>query len=191
MFEKITKKYCLRFQRKEKFKVLFGLLGNVLLYSKWRLYKLLHRINNPVIHYYSVCWNEEKMLPFMFQHYDSIVSQYFIHDNESTDSSQQIIKNHPKTNLVPFATDGFNDEIQNDIKNQCWKASRGKADYVIVCDIDEFLYAKNFEVLLNQLRSADISLPLSKGPLAAERGQRLHPCGLDHTRCQQQHRPGR
>ena len=103
------------------------------------------------------------MLPFMFQHYDSIVSQYFIYDNESTDASQQIIRNHPKAELIPFVTDGFNDEIQNAIKNECWKASRGKADYVIVCDIDEFLYTSDFENLLNKIKASCISLPSSNG----------------------------
>ena len=175
VLEKLTKKYCLRFQRKEKFKVLFGLLRNVLLYTKWRLYKLLHGINHTVIHYYAVCWNEEKMLPFMFQHYDSKVSQYFIYDNGSTDASHQIITNHPKTELIPFVTDGFNDEIQNAIKNECWKSSIGKADYVIVCDIDEFLYSPDIDDLLSQLKKSNISIPQSQG---------FDMCSIDFTEFQ-------
>lgn len=163
MIEKLIEKYGLRFRKEERFQVMFGLLRNAILFAKWRLHKLLNRIDHPVIHYYAVCWNEEKMLPFLFQHYDSIVSQYFIYDNGSTDASKLIIKNHQKAKLIPFVTDGFNDEIQNTIKNKCWKASRGIADYVIVCDIDEFLYTSNFEKLLNQLKASGISLPLSKG----------------------------
>ena len=163
MLKKIFKNIGLRFTKKERIKVILGLALNALLLAKWRAYKLFHGIHQPVVHYYTVCWNEEKMLPFMFQHYHTMVSQYFIYDNESTDSSQQIVKTHPNAQVIPFVTDGFNDEIQNTIKNECWKASRGKADYVIVCDLDEFFYLPDVEKFWNQVAENAISLPLPKG----------------------------
>lgn len=163
MFKKVIDKYGLRFRKGERFKVIFGLLYNALLYVKWRIYKWVHGIYHPIVHYYAVCWNEERMLPFMFQHYDSFVDKFFIYDNESTDSSQQLITSHPNATVIPFQTDGFNDEIQNNIKNECWKASRGKADYVIVCDIDEFLYTPETNTFFCQLRTKNISMPLSRG----------------------------
>jgi hypothetical protein len=30
------------------------------------------------VHLYATCWNEEKMLPYFFRHYDNLVSRYFI-----------------------------------------------------------------------------------------------------------------
>lgn len=159
----IVEKYGISFRKGERFKVIFGLLRNAIFFLKWRLYKLIHAIHDPIVHYYAVCWNEEKILPFMFQHYDTMVSQYFIYDNSSTDLSLQIIERNPKAKVIPFKTNGFNDEIQIDIKNQCWKQSRGKADYVIVCDVDELLYVPEYEKFLAELEKSNISLPLSKG----------------------------
>ena len=163
MSNKLTQKYGLRFRKGERLKVLFQLLWNVVLYTKWRIYKCLHGIHHPVVHYYAVCWNEEKMLPFMFQHYDTFVDKFFIYDNESTDKSADIIAVNPKAKKISFQTEGFEDEIQNTIKNECWKASRGKADYVIVCDIDEFLYTPNTKAFLSHLQASGISMPLSQG----------------------------
>ena len=163
MSNKLTQKYGLRFRKGERLKVLFQLLWNVVLYTKWRIYKCLHGIHHPVVHYYAVCWNEEKMLPFMFQHYDTFVDKFFIYDNESTDKSADIIAANPKVKKISFQTEGFEDEIQNTIKNECWKSSRGKADYVIVCDIDEFLYIPNIQEYLSNLQTSGISMPLSQG----------------------------
>ena len=89
----------------------------------------------------------------MFQHYDTFVDKFFIYDNESTDKSADIIAANPKVKKISFQTEGFEDEIQNTIKNECWKASRGKADYVIVCDIDEFLYTPNTKAFLSHLQA--------------------------------------
>ena len=112
------------------------------------IYKSLHGIHRPIVHYYAVCWNEERMLPFVFRHYDDFVSQYVFFDNESTDHSQSIILSHPDSHVKTFHTDGFDDNVHNDIKNSCWKKSRGRADYVIVCDVDEMLYHKDMQQML-------------------------------------------
>lgn len=160
---KILKTLGLRYVKGIKSRILLGLLCNFMLFIKWKLYKVFHGIHHPVVHYYTVCWNEEKMLPFMFYHYDAFISKYIIYDNESTDASCQIIRKHPNTRVVSFETTGFNDEVQNRIKNQCWKASRGKADYVIVCDLDEFFYVPDVNKFIEQLQSSNISLPYSIG----------------------------
>ena len=37
------------------------------------------------VHLNATCWNEEKMLPYFFRHYDTLVSRYFVFDDGSTD----------------------------------------------------------------------------------------------------------
>ena len=45
------------------------------------------------------------------------------------------------TEVIPYSTGGkINDFKYLEIKNNAWKKSRGKADWVIVVDMDEFLY---------------------------------------------------
>lgn len=143
--------------------ILLMLLWNTILRLKLNIYKWLHGIHHPIVHYYAVCWNEEAMLPFMFDYYEQFVDRFTIYDNYSDDNSKNIIRSHPNTEIIPFRTDGFNDNVHNDIKNNCWKKSRGKADYVIVCDTDEFLYIEDPTKTLDTLLKAKISLPLTEG----------------------------
>jgi hypothetical protein len=93
------------------------------------------------IHLYALCFNEEKMLPHFFRHYDSIVDRYFIIDNDSKDESLKILRKHPKVILKSTKINGSSFVLGAlSIYNQLWKISRGSADWVIVCNIDEFLY---------------------------------------------------
>lgn len=163
MFRGIIDKYGLTFTKKSRLKTILGLFWNAVLFLKWKISKLLQGIHDPIVHYYAVCWNEEKMLPFMFYHYDSIVNSFFIFDNGSIDTSKEIINRHPKAELIPFQSDGFDDVVHMKIKNECWKKSRGKADYVIVCDIDEFFYVSQPMYFFQQLRGQNVSIPRSLG----------------------------
>lgn len=108
------------------------------------LYKKIKGIKTPIIHVYTICWNEEKFLPFFIKHYGSFCDKIIVYDNESTDSTLDILAKNPKTKVISYKTGNtFNDLKKNEIANTCWKQSRGKADFVIVCDTDELLYDKN------------------------------------------------
>ena len=51
---------------------------------------------------YTLCWNEADMLPFFFNHYDTWVDRYYIHDDGSTDGSLDILHAHPKVEVRRF-----------------------------------------------------------------------------------------
>jgi glycosyltransferase involved in cell wall biosynthesis len=86
---------------------------------------------------FAVCHNEATILPYFLKHY----SQYgsvTIFDNQSTDRSVEIIE---KSDAILFSFDTgneFREDILTSIRNTCWKDSR--ADWVIVTDVDEFVY---------------------------------------------------
>ncbi len=131
-----------------------------------------------IIHIYSLCWNEERMLPYYFRHYDAIADRFFIFDDASTDASLDILAKQPKVeidrfykqsdSLVASAT-AFNDSI--------WKRSRNKADWVILCSMDEHLYHPNLLRYLKQCQDTGITAIPAEGyqmvsdsfPDAAER----------------------
>ena len=160
MFSKFLNKHHIVLKKGHNMHIITRLLINKILLLRLTIYKWLHGIHRPVIHYYAVCWNEEKMLPFMFQYYERFVNHFTIYDNYSDDNSETIIQSHPNTEIKKFSMGGeINDYIYQDIKNNCWKQSRGKADYVIVCDIDEFLYNPDLQKLLGN----KISLPVTEG----------------------------
>lgn len=101
--------------------------------------------SRPVIHYYAVCWNEEYLIPHFLAHYGDLVDAMVILDDGSTDQSVQILRREPKATIRPTNRPasgpyiGFNTNVYNNL----WKLSRGHADWVIVGNIDEFIYARD------------------------------------------------
>ena len=89
------------------------------------------------IEIYGICYNEEKMLPYFIRHYSKL-GDIILYDNYSTDKTDEIAK-AAGIKVIKFDTgDKFRDDIHMYIKNNCWKKS--SADWVIVCDVDEFIY---------------------------------------------------
>ena len=119
---------------------------------KLNIYKKIKGINYPIIHVYSVCWNEEKFLPFYLKHYSSFAEKIIVYDNESTDNTLKILKQNPKVEIKTYKTGNKNDAItKTELLEKSWKKSRGKADWIILADIDELIhprgggkYNKNF-----------------------------------------------
>lgn len=156
------KRFCSRhdlvLHKGDNLHILLTLVWDRVLLIKLHLHKWLHGIHHPIVHYYAVCWNEEKILPFMFDYYKQFVDGFTIFDNYSNDHSENIIRSYSNTKIFPFKTDGFNDDAHNDIKNKCWKQSRGKADFVIVCDIDEFVYHSDIHQAIKLLKDGKYSI---------------------------------
>ena len=93
------------------------------------------------VHLYTLCYNEMKILPFAVDYWKSVADEIFVLDNGSTDGSVEYLSGIDGINVVHFNSDGFSDKTHRDLKNKVWKASRGHADWVIVCDLDEFLWS--------------------------------------------------
>lgn len=94
------------------------------------------------VHLYAQCWNDEFMLPYFFRHYDPFVDRYIIFDDGSTDRSRDILAAHPKVELRRFVRSDPDSFVLSEqaLSNQCWKESRGEADWVIITDLDEHFY---------------------------------------------------
>ncbi|MBB3188408.1 glycosyltransferase family 2 protein [Microbacter margulisiae] len=133
--------YNIRFQKKHRLKTLLQLACNMVLCRVWQIKKRILGIHHPVVHLYAVCWNEEKIIPFFLIHYNEFVDHYYIYDNYSDDTTDSLLSAQSNITVLKYDTGGtFNDLAHQQIKNNAWKQSRGKADFVIVCDMDEFLY---------------------------------------------------
>ena len=112
-----------------------------------------------IIHYYSLCWNEEKILPFVLDYYSEFCEKMIIMDNESDDSSHSIIKSYSNAEVRTYSSNGeIRDDIYLQIKNNVWKESKGKADWVIVCDTDEILFHPSIMKKLDELKANGVSI---------------------------------
>ena len=121
-------------------------------------------MNKLRIHVYSICWNEEKILPYFLGHYSEFAEKIIIYDNISTDSSPAIIRSCSIAELRHYDTDNtFDDGEITKIMNTAYRESLGKADFVIVVGIDEFLYHPKINDLLQQYKHDGITMPKIKG----------------------------
>jgi len=112
-----------------------------------------------VIHLYAISFNEEVVMPHFLAHYSKFCDKIFLYDNFSTDRTPLICKQYANVELLKFETHGqIRDDVYLKIKNEVWKKSRSAADYVIVCDTDEFIYHKDLERFLADAHSSGITL---------------------------------
>lgn len=101
---------------------------------------------------YCLCWNEAKIIPFVIQYWKRFARHVYVYDNGSDDGSIELLSQYPDWITVRrFESDGFNDIVNKEIKNNCWKDS--DADWVCVCDMDECLYAKDIFGEIEKLES--------------------------------------
>ncbi|MFC6791335.1 glycosyltransferase [Methylobacterium komagatae] len=99
-------------------------------------------MTRPVVHLYTICWDEADMLGFFFRHYDPFVDRYVIYDDGSTDGSRDILRAHPKVELRDFPRSDPDSFVlsHRTLQNEAWKESRHRADWIVVTAIDEHLH---------------------------------------------------
>ena len=113
---------------------------------------------------YTVCWNEERMLPFYLRHYSRICDKMVFFDNQSTDRSREIILSYPNTEVRSFNSKSVIDErLYLSVKNEAYKEERGKADFVIVCDTDEFLWCGDLRAILEKMKRRKETILTTQG----------------------------
>jgi glycosyltransferase involved in cell wall biosynthesis len=115
------------------------------------------------IHVYSPVWNEEFILPYYLRHYLPFAEKIVFFDNGSTDGTLALAR-EAGVEVRAWDTGGFQDEARmRDLKNHCWKESRGQADWVIVCDIDEIVYHPRLIEYLARMKEEGITIPHPPG----------------------------
>ena len=88
-----------------------------------------------------VTYNEERILPWTLRHYGTFAARIVVHDSFSTDRTREIAWK-AGAEVIDWDTVGqVNDQLLSELKNSCWLGT--KAQWVIVCDADEFLWFPN------------------------------------------------
>jgi len=114
---------------------------------------------DPHIHLYAICWNEERMLPYFFRHYERWVERFVIYDNGSTDGSLALLRARPDVEIRAFPWTHPDSFVlsQRALQNTCWRESRGKADWVIVTAIDEHIHRSRMLPYLRACRRQGVT----------------------------------
>lgn len=100
---------------------------------------------------YSNMHNEELILPYWLRHYETIADRIFTWDDDSTDTTREILGKHPKVTILPMGKHNSNDLYWTTyVFPQYEQISRGCADWVIVADADEFIYHPNLLKILEE-----------------------------------------
>jgi len=116
------------------------------------------------VHLYALVWNELPILPFFLEHYRPFVSQFHLWDDGSDDGSFEYLSRQPDVVLNRFDSTGES-FVERARLFYCdgWKASRGKADFVIVVNIDELVYHPDPLFALRKARQEGITVIETRG----------------------------
>lgn len=120
---------------------------------------------DPVVYVVAVCFNEAPILPFFLDHYVHYVgaSKVILHDGGSTDGSAEIAARYPQVEFIVSPSEKLDDRDLMRIRNEAWKPYREQCDWMVVCDVDEFLHAPDLRGTLRELKRQGITLPMVQG----------------------------
>ena len=112
------------------------------------------------VHFYSVCWNEEYILPHFLAHHRALFDRIVVVDDGSTDRSLKLLRKEANVEVRIRQRDASESYIwlNTEIYNQSWKESRGKADWVVVGNIDEFTYCRDLRGYLDDCTARGVTV---------------------------------
>ena len=110
---------------------------------------------------FTFCWNEMAVLPFAVDYWRRFASHVTVFDNGSTDGSIEFMQQHSDLITIDrFETDNqINDQLLLNMKNDAWKQARGRADLVVMCDMDEMLIPMTDELQRMMDKGCTVCMP--------------------------------
>ncbi|WP_296943242.1 glycosyltransferase family 2 protein [uncultured Massilia sp.] len=121
--------------------------------------------DDAVIYVLAVCFNEAKILPFFLDHYIKFLGakKVILHDGGSTDGTAEIAARYPEVELIVKVSEKLDDRELMAIRNEAWKTYRDECDWMIVGDVDEFLYHPRMRDKLAEFKRDGVTLPMVEG----------------------------
>ena len=129
---------------------------------------------------YTFSYNSADFMPYFVRHYGD-ADRIVIYDNGSTDISKEYALTHhcEIRDYACLTGNTIRDDVLTVLKNNSWKEACGKAEWVIVVDLDEFLYHPQLEEKLAEYKKEGITIPLATG---YEMVSSVFPVADDHSR---------
>ncbi len=98
---------------------------------------------------FTTCHNEEAIAPWFLRHYGAFADRILVWDDQSTDRTREILRAHPSVALFdwPHPT-GIHEDINLHHWYDVYPSAIIKADWVMVVDMDEFIYHPRLKEIL-------------------------------------------
>jgi len=112
------------------------------------------------------CWNEEVMLTYFLKYYEPVVDRIVFVDGNSTDGTNELIRNCKKGVRRERENHGMiDDEDRMIVRNTYWQEFRNDTDWFIWVDPDEFIYhpCRNLRGILSECDRQEVQLIQSHG----------------------------
>lgn len=88
----------------------------------------------------TLCKNEMDILPFVRKYWERISADVIVYDNGSTDGSLVYLSSIPYVTIRHFDSDGHNDIIHKNVKEQAYLEYKNDYDIIIITDMDEVVF---------------------------------------------------
>lgn len=111
---------------------------------------------------YSVMHNEAALLPYFLRHYGGFAARVVIFDDHSDDGTAERAA-ALGADVRPYPGDGLDDQALVDFAAGAYPEARGRADWVLWVDADEFIYHPQLPAVLGWYRDAGVTLPRVAG----------------------------
>ncbi len=99
---------------------------------------------------FTVVYNEEAMAPWFLRHYGQFADRILVWDAGSTDRTREIFAAHPSVSLFDWpGPDGIDEDFNLHFAYDTYPCARGKADWCMWVDCDEFIYHSNLFSFFN------------------------------------------
>jgi len=111
---------------------------------------------------YAIIHNEAPLLPYFLRHYQSVADKIILFDDQSTDASVDIAL-RAKAEVRLYPGQGLDDLRFVEFAAETYPEARGRADWVIWVDADEFIYHPYLRMTLGRYMASGVTLPLIDG----------------------------
>lgn len=99
------------------------------------------------VYWVVLCKNEEEIIPWCIQYWSRITDKVIVYDNHSTDSSVELLSQYDWIEVRTFDSDGQNDVIQKQVKEQAYLEFKDECSILIITDMDEVFYFNDFKAI--------------------------------------------
>lgn len=105
-----------------------------------------------------ICYNQADILPWFLRHYLAFADEISIWDDQSTDGSRELLQSTPWVVMRdwPHPGSGISEDLFLEFAYEWYPKARGKFDWVIWVDPDEFIYAPDVRSVLGFQNGNDV-----------------------------------